>query len=239
MVESGCISMPLVLPIAKRYNPCMNTSNPDSVKNRYRLHAAGYDRTMRFAERIRTQAVRRLDLQPGESVLDIGCGTGLSFDMIQEGIGPEGRLIGVDLSADMLEIARDKVDQNGWTNVTLIEGDAFGIDLPEPPDAVLAFFVPEIMLSTPTIVRTLDSLAPNGRLVAAGVKHARGPLGPLFNLYFQARFRTWRWVGFRGAAKRIFARGQPYSALERAVERLDRRDFFLGCAYVARAVKQE
>lgn len=216
----------------------MDNKYNEVLKERYRRHAADYDKGKRFSERIRPEAIGRLDLKPGESVLDLGCGTGLSFEMLQQGVGPEGRIIGVELSPEMLEIAHEKVESNGWKNVTLIQGDAQTVEAPDPLDAVLAFFVPEILISPPAVTRAIDSLEPGGRLIAAGVKHAQGPLGPLFNLYFQLRFRTWRWVGVRGSMNRIFAKGQPYHALEKAVPSLERQDFMLGCAYIARAVKE-
>ena len=206
-------------------------------KDRYRLHAADYDRGKRFSDRIRPHAIRRLDLKPGETVLDLGCGTGLSFDQLQQGVGPDGRIIGVELSPDMLDIARQKIERNGWDNVTLIQGDAREVEIPGPLDAVLAFFVPEVLISPPAVTRVIDAMAPGGRLVNGGVKHAQGLLGPLFNLYFQTRFRTWRWVGVRGSMNRIFAKGQPYDKLEKAVPQLERQDYMLGCAYIARAVK--
>ena len=215
----------------------MNTYDAQAQKDRYRRHAAEYDKGKRFSDRIRHHAIRRLDLKPGESVLDLGCGTGLSFDMLQQGVGPEGRIIGVELSPAMLEIAQEKVERNGWENVTLIQGDAQTVKVSGPLDAVLAFFVPEILISPPAVTRVIDALAPGGRLVNGGVKHAKGLLGPLFNLYFQVRFRTWRWVGVRGSMKRVFAKGQPYDALEKAVPRLERQDYMLGCAYIARTVK--
>ena len=109
--------------------------------------------------------------------------------------------------------------------------------MPGPIDAVLAFFVPDIIVSPVAVARALGSLTPGGRLVSSGVKHAEGPLGPLFNFYFQVRFRTWRWVGVRGAMNRVFAKGQPYAVLEAAVPKLERQDYMLGCAYIARAVK--
>ena len=215
----------------------MDNNDNEVLKERYRRHAADYDKGKRFSERIRPEAIRRLDLRPGESVLDLGCGTGLSFEMLQQGVGPEGRIIGVELSPEMLEIAHEKVERNSWKNVTLIQGDAQTVEVPGPLDAVLAFFVPEILISPPAVTRALDSLSPGGRLIAAGVKHAQGPLGPLFNLYFQLRFRTWRWVGVRGSMNRIFAKRQPYDALQKAVPSLERQDFMFGCAYIARAVR--
>ena len=111
------------------------------------------------------------------------------------------------------------------------------MDIPGPLDAVLAYFVPEVLISPPAVTRVIDAMAPGGRLVNGGVKHAQGLLGPLFNLYFQVRFRTWRWVGVRGSMNRIFAKGQPYDELERVVPQLERQDYMLGCAYIARAVK--
>ena len=68
----------------------MNTYDAQAQKDRYRRHAAEYDKGKRFSDRIRHHAIRRLDLKPGESVLDLGCGTGLSFDMLQQGVGPRG-----------------------------------------------------------------------------------------------------------------------------------------------------
>ena len=215
----------------------MNTYDAQVQKDRYRLHAADYDKGKRFSDRIRPNAIRRLDLKPGETVLDLGCGTGLSFYMLQEGVGPQGRIIGVELSTDMLDIAHEKVRRNSWENVTLIQGDAREVEMPGPLDAVLAFFVPEVLISPPAVTRVINKMAPGGRLVNGGVKHAQGLLGPLFNLYFQARFRTWRWVGVRGSMKRVFAKDQPYDELEKVVPKLDRQDYMLGCAYIARAVK--
>ena len=215
----------------------MNTYDAQVQKDRYRLHAADYDKGKRFSDRIRPNAIRRLDLKPGETVLDLGCGTGLSFDMLQEGVGPQGRIIGVELSPDMLDIAQQKVNRNGWENVTLLQGDAREVEISGPLDAVLAFFVPEVLISPPAVTRVIDTMAPGGRLVNGGVKHAQGLFGPLFNLYFQARFRTWRWVGVRGSMKRVFAKGQPYDELEKVVPKLERQDYMLGCAYIARAVK--
>lgn len=59
----------------------------------YRRLAASYDRRVRLYEGMRRRAVRRLSPQPGATVVDLGCGTGLSFDLIENAIGPSGRLI--------------------------------------------------------------------------------------------------------------------------------------------------
>ena len=215
----------------------MNPRDTDVVRDRYRRFAATYDSAMSWLDPVREAAFERLDLKPGESVLDLGCGTGISFERLHRDVGPRGRIIGLEFSPEMLDLARQRIELNGWSNVTLIQGDANTAEIPGPVDAVLAFFVPEILYMPPAVRRALDSLAPGGRLVASGVKHARGPLGPLFNTYFQVRWRTWRWVGYRRAVKRMFGMGQPYAVLEAAASSLEIRDYMLGCTYVARATR--
>jgi ubiquinone/menaquinone biosynthesis C-methylase UbiE len=68
--------------------------------------------------------VAQLRLESGDVVLDIACGTGLNFPLIEAGIGAEGLLIGLDYSSGMLARARRKVERHGWENVRLIEADA-------------------------------------------------------------------------------------------------------------------
>lgn len=215
----------------------MTTPDTRGVKHRYRDFAATYDNAIAYLEPIRAASFERLDLKPGETVLDLGCGTGVSFERLRREVGSEGRIIGLELSPEMLELARRRVELNGWTNVTLIEGDANTVEIPGDLDAILAFFVPEVLYSPIAVRRALDSLSSDGRLVASGVKHARGPLGPLFNFYFQTRYRTWRWVGMKRVVKRMFGRGQPYDVLEAAASELEVWDYMYGCTYVARAVR--
>ena len=70
----------------------------------YDLVAPVYDGAVRSLYLpYRQKAVRSIHLQPGHTVLDLGCGSGLNFELIMEGIGPQGTLIGVDFSAKMLE----------------------------------------------------------------------------------------------------------------------------------------
>ena len=97
-----------------------------------------------------------LDLKPGESVLDLGCGTGISFERLHGDVGPQGRIIGVELSPEMLELAAGGSSGNGWSNVTLIEGDANTVDIPGPLDAALAFFVPRSSIRPLAVRRALE-----------------------------------------------------------------------------------
>ncbi|WP_196884597.1 class I SAM-dependent methyltransferase [Arthrobacter sp. CAN_A214] len=97
------------------------------IAERYRSFAPLYD--LFSAEWPVYRAGRKLGidslgLQPGNQVLDIGCGTGLNFGLLHRRIGPEGRIVGIDRSPDMLAQARRKATRNRWTNIILIEADA-------------------------------------------------------------------------------------------------------------------
>jgi demethylmenaquinone methyltransferase/2-methoxy-6-polyprenyl-1,4-benzoquinol methylase len=72
----------------------------------------------------RNRAIELLDLRPGNTVLDLACGTGVNFALIEQHIGPSGTLVGVDLTPAMLGRARARVAERGWRNVRLYESDA-------------------------------------------------------------------------------------------------------------------
>jgi S-adenosylmethionine-diacylgycerolhomoserine-N-methlytransferase len=74
--------------------------------------------------RARARAIDFLELRPGAKVLDVACGTGVNFARIEQRIGPSGRLVGVDLTPQMLARARARVTRHDWHNVRLYETDA-------------------------------------------------------------------------------------------------------------------
>jgi demethylmenaquinone methyltransferase/2-methoxy-6-polyprenyl-1,4-benzoquinol methylase len=113
----------------------------------YRKKAKHYDITSRlypmpgYPQRAqRRRAVRALCLRPGDSVIDIACGTGLNFPLIEEVIGPGGRLVGVDFTDAMLAHAQDRIETNGWSNASLVLGDAADFQFPSHVDAILSTY---------------------------------------------------------------------------------------------------
>ncbi len=73
----------------------------------------------------------------GQQVLDIGCGTGLNFALLQERIGPSGTIIGIDRSTQMLRQARHRATARRWDNVILVQADM----VPADPPTLLANIV--------------------------------------------------------------------------------------------------
>jgi SAM-dependent methyltransferase len=111
----------------------------------------------------------RLGLAGGESVLEIGCGTGALTLPLAEAVGAEGRVVAVDISEPMLALARKRVDERGLRNVTLLLGDAqvfafdpAAFDLATSRMGVMFFADP-----TAAFRNIGGALKPGGRLVFA------------------------------------------------------------------------
>jgi len=120
----------------------------------------------------RLLAIKKLSLQRGNCVIELGCGTGLNFPFLMEHIGPEGRLIGVDLTPGMLGNARVRVERSGWKNIELIQSDIAAYDFPERVNGVLTTglfgYIPEY---DRVIKAVSHSLVPGGHLSILDGKH--------------------------------------------------------------------
>ena len=113
---------------------------PSFVRQRYN-HIAGvfplFELLFLLPPGIRRKAVDRLQLKPGDSVLEIGCGTGRNFPFLRDAVGPEGHIFGVDLSEGMLSKASQLCRRRKWENVTLIHSDAISYTAPAPVNGVI------------------------------------------------------------------------------------------------------
>ncbi len=76
----------------------------------------------------RRAACEALALEPGQTVLDLPCGTGPSFEGLVAGVGKEGAVIGIDFSEGMLQRARARAQQRGWSQVFVGQSDVHAVD---------------------------------------------------------------------------------------------------------------
>jgi ubiquinone/menaquinone biosynthesis C-methylase UbiE len=144
----------------------------------YRKKAKHYDLTSRLypvpgypqrAQRLAT--VRALGLRPGATVVDMACGTGLNFALIERAIGPRGRLIGVDLTDAMLAHAQHRVEANGWSNVSLVQSDAVGFEFPAGIDAIMSTYaLSQVPDSAAVIAHGAAALSEGGRWAVLDLK---------------------------------------------------------------------
>ncbi|MBO0822528.1 MAG: methyltransferase domain-containing protein [Actinobacteria bacterium] len=144
----------------------------------YRKKAKHYDVTSRLypapgypqqAQRLR--AVQGLRLSAGDKVIDIACGTGLNFSPIEQVIGADGRIVGVDLTDAMLARAQDRIERNGWSNISLVQADAADFDFPAEVDAILSTYaLSQVPECGKVIARGAAALATGGRLVVLDLK---------------------------------------------------------------------
>jgi ubiquinone/menaquinone biosynthesis C-methylase UbiE len=197
--------------------------DPGLAIERYRKHAPGYDASAERTMALRRRTVGLLGLQRGQSVLDVACGTGLSFGLLQEDVGPTGRIVGVELSADMLDLARRRVAAEGWRNVTLVEAAMEDAAIPGPIDAVLFNFTHDVLRSAPALAQVFAAVRPGGRVAVAGMKLAPWWAAPL-NLLALAKARPYM-TTFEGL-------GRPWSRLETYLERFDWEPVMAGIGYI-------
>ena len=164
----------------------------DEVRDAYQRWAKFYDPAVYFFYHLagmrighwRRLTVEALKLRRGDTVVDIGCGTGLSFSLLEQAVSPDGKIIGVDISEAMLEIARARVQSSGWRNVELVCCTAADYRFPPGIDGILATGVlnygPELGI---VIQRGAKALASGRRWVVLDYKMPTNwlrHLAPLF-----------------------------------------------------------
>jgi demethylmenaquinone methyltransferase/2-methoxy-6-polyprenyl-1,4-benzoquinol methylase len=104
-------------------------------------------------------------------VVEIACGTGLNFPLIEEVIGPDGRIVGVDLTDAMLARAQERIEANRWSNVSLVQADAAGFDFPTEVDAILSTYaLSQVPECTEVIAHGAAALSGGGRWVVLDLK---------------------------------------------------------------------
>ena len=203
-----------------------------------------------FWDRFGAATVSRLRLAPGGTVLDLCCGAGASALTAARAVGPEGRVLGIDIAAPLLELARAGAADEGLANVELRHGDATRTGLPGGGfDAVVCvfgvFFAPDMA----AFVREMWRLTGPGGVLAL-TTWGPGLFEPANSLFWRCvgeeepalykAFNPWDEITTPAALAGLFSRaGVPDPAVAAAAgqHRLDHPDQFwdvvLGSGYRA------
>ncbi|MFB6143049.1 MAG: class I SAM-dependent methyltransferase [Halorientalis sp.] len=132
----------------------------------------------------RERAVGALALDPGDTVVEMGCGTGANLPHLRDAVGPSGTVVGLDVTPAVLARARERVRRRGWENVALARADATGPPLDGPVDAVLATFVVGLFDDPPAAVGEWCRLASGGRVALLNLQASDRALAAPLNLAF-------------------------------------------------------
>ena len=173
----------------------------------------------------RKMAVRALGLNQGDTVIEVGCGTGANFPLLQEAVGSSGKIIGIDLSADMLNQAHQRIRQAGWQNVELINTDAANYAFPQGIDGVISTYA--LTLSgdyQKVIANGAAALKAGKRWVLLDFKAPRGwpgwliKLGMLFIRPFGGRM--------------IMVDRHPWEVFPNYLTKVSVQNYYLGAVYI-------
>lgn len=217
----------------------MDNSGTVGLISLYRKRAKRYDRSsvlLYFAgfrhRAYRNRAIQSLALNPGDTVVDIGCGTGLNFSLLQEQVGPRGKIIGVDLTDAMLDQAAARIAAQGWSNIELVKSDAAGYVFPPAVDGILSTFALTLVPEFDEVVRIgALALLPGKRFVILDFKRPSGwfmnKAAPLLAMLLTGPF---------GGTLEMALR-KPWQSLQKHLALIQFTNLYLGGAYIAAGEK--
>ena len=203
------------------------TPNRSTALRQYRSRARIYDLELALFEPVRQRAIELLRLKKGDSVLDVGCGTGLSLTALEGLVGAEGSIIGIEQSPEMLERARARATENNWTNIAFISASVEEAAIPRAADAALFHFTHDIMRTPAAVANVVGHLKPGARVVAAGLKWAPIRTMPL-NLFV--------WNAAMRSTSTLEGLARPWSNLEPLVADIQVEQMLGGTVYVASGI---
>jgi ubiquinone/menaquinone biosynthesis C-methylase UbiE len=190
----------------------------------YSRDAGLYESRSELFHRWRRRVVELLPLKPGDVVVDVGCGTGSCFLLLQERIGPHGTIVGLDASAEMLSLAHRHIAANGWHNVVLIEAAAEDAVIPQVADHALFCAVHDVLQSPQALRNVLARVRPGGWVASVGGKWAPPwaiGLNTLVTAIHSPFIRDF--AGF----------DRPWALLARHLTDLEVREIEMSCGYLA------
>lgn len=117
-----------------------------------------------------------VDLEEGQRVLDLGSGAGMDVFLAAHRVGPTGRVVGVDLTEDMVEIAEGALEAAGVDHASVVQGRAPPLDVEGLFDVVTSNGVLNLIPDKEAVLERLhELLVPGGRLVLSDIALSRSP----------------------------------------------------------------
>jgi arsenite methyltransferase len=191
---------------------------------KYRRKAAQYDNTIGPTNSIRARTIDNLRLQPGQVVLDAGCGSGASIALLLPRVGSTGKVVAFDQSPEMLAIARNKFPHIGIGQLDIKLGFAESVTFDDRADAILFHYTHDIFQSPTAIANLLALAKPGARIAIAGMKHFPWWTGPLCLLSFCKNY------GWNGNQRGLW---RPWKNIAPALDNFTMQSTQWGMGYMA------
>ena len=209
-------------------SPNMPPSYNQISIDKYRNHAQRYDASAQLTMPLRRRAITLLSLLPGDVVLDVGAGTGLSYPLLLDGVGPTGRVLAFEQSPQMFAQAERRclreLDAPRRKQVWHQCAAAESVVLPQVADAVLFNYVHDISRTPEAVANIMRQLKPGARVAIAGMKFFPWWTGPL-NLLAWAKNRPYN--------ARAADMWSPWDIIETYCTPLQRKSTQCGMGFVA------
>ena len=161
------------------------TLQPERVRDMFDRISPSYDRmnllmSMGRDGRWRRLGVRAARVQPGDAALDVCCGTGDFAVELRRAVGPSGRVVGLDFSPQMLEVARRKCSAVEWQ-----QGDALALPFAdgEFAAACVGFGVRNLSDHRRGFAEMARVVRPGGRVVCLEMSTPPAPIRPFSQLW--------------------------------------------------------
>jgi cyclopropane fatty-acyl-phospholipid synthase-like methyltransferase len=180
-----------------------------------------------FVKSLRRKAASLLQLKPGGRVLDVGCGPGGSFPYLVDAVGPQGQVVGVEISPETAINARKRIAKNAWNNVQVVVSAAEKASLEGQFDGLLMFAAPDIYASPLALASLYPHLSSGARVVVFGGKLSRHRFREIPNLLFATVFSK---LTFPSTPRMDY---EPWALLKSRVHDLQVEEHFFGWMFLA------
>ena len=203
------------------------------IRDLYRRRARRYDLTVRMygllglrIDSHRRRTVEALGLRLGDTVVDLACGTGLNFELLQKAVGPSGKVVGVDLTDGMLSEAERRVSQAGWDNVELVQADVADYEIGQGVGGVLSTIALTLVPEFDAVIEQASRvLSPGGRLAVLDLKRPEG--------WPEWLVRMGAWVNSPYGVSLDLADRHPWESVRRYLQEVEYREFYFGALYLS------
>ena len=197
------------------------------AKRSYAQLASHYDANTSLINGIRLRAVALLNPQAGEVIADVACGTGFCLPWLSHEVGPDGLVIGIEASPDMLAIAEQRCRYWGLHNVSLQCAPAREAHLERAAHGFLFSYAHDVLQCGASLDHLFAQGMPNARVVSVGTK-----LFPWWLSWFNPieRFTVRHYLSTPEALK------EPWQQLAQRVPDLHVQPQFPGSRYLAHGI---